>query len=80
MKRATPSSIPSPPFMTDPDPEPDDENRTLVNIVLAVAFIVLVGGGIWLVDAMLDARRADECISSGRRNCIPLDVPPRRSE
>jgi hypothetical protein len=66
--------------MTELDPEPDDEDRTLVNIVLAVAFIFLVGSGIWLVDAMLDARRADECISSGRRNCIPLDISPRRSE
>ena len=28
---------------------------------------------------MLDARRADECLSSGRRNCIPLDVPPRQT-
>ena len=61
--------------MTETDPGPDDENRALVNIVLAVAFVLLVGGGIWLVDAMLDARRADECMSSGRRNCIPLDLP-----
>lgn len=65
--------------MTEPnsDSEPEEENRTLVNIVLAVVFIVLVGSGWWLVDAMLDARKADECISAGRRNCIPLDVPPR---
>jgi hypothetical protein len=66
--------------MTEPEPEPDDENRTLVNLVLAGFFIVLVAGGIWLVDAMLDARRADECMSSGRRNCIPLDVPARRPQ
>ena len=58
--------------------QPDEEeNRTLVNIVLAVGFILLVGSGIWLVDAMLDARRADECMSSGRRNCMPLEVAPR---
>jgi hypothetical protein len=64
--------------MPEPDVGLDEENRTLVNIVLAIGFVLLVGGGIWLVDAMLDARRADECISSGRRNCIPLDVPPRQ--
>jgi hypothetical protein len=63
--------------MSGNDDDPDEEDRTMVNIVLAVGFIVLVGSGIWLVDAMLDARRADECISAGRRNCIPLDVSPR---
>ena len=45
------------------------ENRGLTNLVLLIGFLVLVGGGIWLVDAMLDARRADECMASGRRNC-----------
>jgi hypothetical protein len=68
--------------MTEPnsDSEPEEENRTLVNIVLAIVFIVLVGSGWWLVDAMLDARKADECISAGRRNCIPLDIPPRSQQ
>jgi hypothetical protein len=56
---------------------PEEENRTAVNIALAIAFIVLVGSGIWLVDAMLDARRADDCISSGRRNCGAIEVLPR---
>ena len=27
------------------------------------------------VDAMLDARRADECLASGRRNCSPVVTP-----
>jgi hypothetical protein len=62
--------------MSEDDDDPE-ENRARVNIMLALGFVVLVGSGIWLVDAMLDARRADECISAGRRNCIPLDVPPR---
>ena len=61
--------------MAEPDPGDDEENRTLNNIVLAVGFLILVGGGIWLVDAMLDARRADECLASGRRNCNPVVTP-----
>jgi hypothetical protein len=44
------------------DPDDDGGDRTLANIVLAVGFVVLVGG---------------ECIASGRRNCIPIDAPPR---
>ncbi len=71
---------PSPPASDRPG-EPGrreaEENRTLANLVLLIGFLVLVGGGIWLVDAMLDARRADECISSGRRNCNPIEVPTR---
>ena len=59
------------------DPDDDGADRTFANLILAVGFVVLVGGGIWLANAMVDARKADECISSGRRNCIPLEVPPR---
>jgi hypothetical protein len=64
--------------MTLRDPDEDEEaDRRLANIVLAVGFVLLVGGGIWLANAMIDARKADECISSGRRNCIPIEVPAR---
>jgi len=55
----------------------EDRERTITNIVLLVIFVALVGIGVWLSNAMLDARRADECISSGRRNCAPIEVPPR---
>jgi hypothetical protein len=59
------------------DPDDDEGDRRLANIVLVVGFVVLVGGGIWIANAMIDARKADECISSGRRNCNPIEVPPR---
>jgi hypothetical protein len=60
----------------DPDEESESDRR-LANIVLAAGFVVLVGGGIWLANAMIDARKADECLSSGRRNCNPIQVAPR---
>ena len=57
---------------------PDEEAaRRSANIFLLVAAAVFVGIGIWLVNAMVDARRADECMSSGRRNCSPIEAPPR---
>jgi len=59
------------------DDEDEEGDRRLANIVLAVAFVLLVGGGIWLANAMIDARKADECMSSGRRNCNPIEVPSR---
>jgi len=61
----------------DPDEETEADRRT-ANIVLVVGFLVLVGSGIWLVNAMLEARKADECMSSGRRNCTPIEVPAGR--
>jgi len=61
---------------TEPEPETEADRRA-TNIALAIGFIVLVGGGIWLANAMVDARKADECMASGRRNCVPIEAPPR---
>lgn len=60
----------------DPDEETENDRRT-ANIALLIGFIVLVGGGIWIANAMLEARKADECMSSGRRNCSPIETPSR---
>ncbi len=55
----------------------EHRERMVTNIVLLLIFAALVGIGVWLSNAMIDARRADECMSSGRRNCNPIEVPPR---
>jgi hypothetical protein len=65
-----------------PRPErPDDEDaagsHTLANLVLLAFFVLIVGVGIWIVGVMLDARKLQDCVSSGRRNCMPIDVPIR---
>lgn len=59
------------------DPDDDEGDRTKANVILLVGFVVLVGGGVWLANAMIDARKADECLSSGRRNCNPIEAPSR---
>ena len=47
--------------------------------MIIVAFVaIVIGAGLWLVDALLAARKADECMSSGRRNCTPVEVTPPR--
>jgi hypothetical protein len=38
---------------------------------------ILIGGGIWLANAMYDQRVLDDCLAQGRRNCAPMDVPSR---
>ena len=59
------------------DPRQMERDRRATNIFLAVMFILVAGGGIWIAKAMVDARRADECIALGRRNCAPIEVPAR---
>lgn len=68
------ASAPTPNEHQEPE---TDADRRLANIVIAVGLVVLLGGGWWLADAMYKARKADDCISSGRRNCSPIDVPIR---
>ena len=48
-------------------------------IFLLVAAALFIGAGIWLVDALLAARKADECMSGGRNCAHPVQVqPPQR--
>lgn len=52
----------------------EHRERMVTNAVLLLIFVALVGIGVWISSGMLDARRADECISAGRRNCNPVDL------
>jgi hypothetical protein len=58
----------------DDAPETESERRT-TNLILLAIVAAVIGCAVWLGNAMLDARRADECISSGRHNCEPIAVP-----
>jgi hypothetical protein len=60
------------------DDDEDERDRRVTNIVLLVAAVLVIGAGIWLVNALVDARKADECMSAGRRNCTPIEAPARR--
>ncbi len=63
---------------TKPTGEDDDErDRRVTNIFLLVFFVVIVGSGIWLVNAMIEQRQIDDCVAQGRRNCAPIDTSGR---
>ena len=49
-----------PPRGGDAESEGD---RRLANIVLLVFFVLLVGGGIWLANALFEQRRLDDCLA-----------------
>jgi hypothetical protein len=64
-----------------PKPDADVETpreRRMANALLLLILILVVGGGVWLANAMFEQRALDECIARGRSNCgAPLDVPAR---
>ena len=62
------------------DPENEEETpaeRRNTNLVLALFFVLLLGSGYWLVNAMLAQRDMDNCVGQGRRNCNLITNPDR---
>jgi hypothetical protein len=45
-----------------------------------VGAAIVVGGGIWLVNAMIDAKKSEKCFESGRRNCNPISIPDKQTD
>jgi hypothetical protein len=56
---------------------PEEGNRAVENAVMLGFFVVLVAAGIWLLGAMADVRKAQDCAAQGRRNCGAIEVPAR---
>ena len=69
--------------MEEPKPPPPEENaetdreRRIANIVLLGFFVVVVGIGVWLANAMITHRQIDDCLAQGRRDCGRIEVPAR---
>jgi hypothetical protein len=55
-----------------------DAERRSGNLVLLVFFVVVVGIGLWLVNALVETRRIDDCIAQRASNCSSIEVPPQR--
>ncbi len=61
--------------MAGDDERETEAERRRTNILLAVAAVLVIGGGIWLVNALVDQRKLQACFESGRRNCAPIERP-----
>jgi len=66
----------TPPLDPDDRPPTEEERRRTNLIMLCVAAAVVVIG-VWLVNWMVDQRKLQECLESGRRNCAPIEAPAR---
>ena len=55
-----------------PEVEEAEARSSLAGLVIA---ILLVLGGIYLMLQMRDNAKLQDCVASGRRNCVPVEVP-----
>ena len=53
--------------------EDNYRHRMLVNLAALLATIGLALAGAWLAVQMADVRKKQDCVLSGRRNCMPID-------
>jgi hypothetical protein len=65
--------------MADDDPPETERQRTAANIVIGLFLAALVGAGIWLANTIVDVRKTQDCVLSGRRNCAPIETPNRET-
>ena len=67
--------------MTDPHPPDDDrqteEERRRSNLILLLVAVGVVVVGVWLVNWLIDQRKLEECLESGRHNCVPINTQDR---
>ncbi len=57
------------------DESADDYRHRMMMNVAAFGFVVaLIAAGLWLADSMAEMRKNQDCVSSGRRNCFPIEV------
>ena len=62
----------------DPDDRPPtEEERRRTNLIMLCVAVAVVVIGVWLVNWMIDQRKLQECLESGRRNCAPIEAPTR---
>jgi hypothetical protein len=66
--------------MTQPDPddhEPTEAERRRSNLILLIVSVVVVVLGVYLVNWLVEQRKLQECLESGRHNCAPIATPAR---
>jgi hypothetical protein len=53
-----------------PDDEDDDhDHRMTVNLIAGIACLLLLGAGLFLMESLDRARKAEACLEAGRQNC-----------
>ena len=54
---------------------PDSRRAALIGLAVVLALVV---AGYFLMAALRDNAKLEDCLMSGRKNCAPIEVPPRK--
>jgi len=57
------------------DDSEDGQHRVFVNLATAVAVLVLALAAFWLMKTLDERRKLENCVNSGRRDCVELIEP-----
>lgn len=60
----------------DTDDTEDYRHRMRANLAAILVVAALIGCGYWLFGALAEMRRNQDCIMSGRTNCVQINVLP----
>ncbi len=71
--------------MSEPDERAEEseerQHRVFVNLAAAITVLVLAIAGLWLMKTLDERRKLENCLSSGRRDCLewiePAAGPPK---
>src|SRR5262245_4909870 len=53
----------------------DYRHRMAMNLLAVTVVLVLVGCSLWLIDVMVQERKAQDCVLTGQRNCAQIAAP-----
>ena len=59
------------------DTDEDYRHRMIMNVIGFLACVLLIVAGIWIANAIVEMRKKQDCVLSGRRNCAPIEAPSR---
>jgi len=58
------------------DDDEDYRRRMRANVAAVVVVGLLIWCGFWLFNTLAELRKVQDCVLSGRTNCVRIDVPP----
>jgi hypothetical protein len=57
------------------EPPDDEDARQRANLIMLLAALILVVGGVWLLIKFRESSQTLDCIAAGHRNCVPIEIP-----
>ncbi|HEY4863766.1 MAG TPA: hypothetical protein VIH65_06600 [Xanthobacteraceae bacterium] len=63
---------------TAPRPAGSEEPLSTGALIgIGIFLVLLVLSGVWLMNTLRDMGKMQDCAMQGRRNCAPIETPPR---